>query len=101
MAEQEGEAELSAAQPIADDATTGEALAGQAAELGRQHRAADITPFGDAHYVSWDEGSARLLTALGVTSPTTSDNADSRQRIVDAYCDAIEPPEAGGVEAGS
>jgi hypothetical protein len=101
MAEQEGGAELFAARPIANDVTTDEALADRAIQLGLQHRAAGSTPLGDAYYVYWDEGSARLLTALGATSPTTRNNAASRQRLVDAYCAAIEPAEASDIEAGS
>jgi len=38
---------------------------------------------------------------LGVTSPTTGDNAPGRMRAVRAYCDAIEGREAGDIEPGS
>ena len=93
-------------EPITGDpATNGvidhEELIEQAQRLGQQHRAAGIAPFGDADYVFWDAGSARLLNALGVTSPTTGDNAPGRLRVVDAYCDALEAREAGDIEPGS
>jgi hypothetical protein len=51
--------------------------------------------------VYWDQGSARLLSALDVTSATTSDNVGWRQHLVSAYCDALEAPETGDVEPGS
>ena len=60
-----------------------------------------VSPFGDAGYVFWDEGSARLLGALGVTSPTTDDNAPGRFRVVNTYCDALDTREAGDIEPGS
>lgn len=101
MTGQKGEAELFAPGPATDDATAHETLAGQATQLGLQHHAAGTTPFGDAHHVYWDKGSARLLSALGVTSPTTDDNAGWRQHLVSAYCDALEAPETGDVEPGS
>jgi hypothetical protein len=101
MTGQKGEAEPFAPGPATDDVTVHEALADQATQLGLQHRAAGTTPFGDAHHVHWDQGSTRLLSQLGVTSPTTSDNAGWRQHLVSAYCDALEPPETGGVEPGS
>jgi hypothetical protein len=101
MAGQEGEREPFAAGPVADGLTVHEELAKEARHLGQQHRAAAITPFGDAHHVSWEEGSARLLTALGATSPTTEDNAPGRYRAVDAYCDALEARETGDIEPGS
>ena len=78
-----------------------EGLAGQAHRLGRQHRSAAVTPFGDVEHVYWDAGSARLLDALGVTSPTTAGNAPGRQRLVDVYCDALEGREAGDDGPGS
>jgi hypothetical protein len=81
--------------------TADETLADRAIQLGLQHRAAGTTPFGDAHYVYWDQGSGRLLSALGVTSPATSDNAGWRQHLVGVYCDALETPETGDVEPGS
>ena len=71
MTGQKGEAEPFTPEPATDDVTVPETLADQAVQLGLQHRAAGTTPFGDAHHVYWDEGSARLLSALGVTSPTT------------------------------
>jgi hypothetical protein len=52
------------------------------------------------HHVYWDQGSARLLNALGVTSATTSDNVGWRQHLVSAYCDALEAPETEDVEPG-
>ena len=69
MTGQKGEAEPFAPASATDDVTVPETLVGQATDLGLQHRAAGTTPFGDAHHVYWDEGSARLLSALGVTSP--------------------------------
>jgi hypothetical protein len=101
MTGQKGEAKPFAPGPAADDMTAHETLAGQATQLGLQHRAAGTTPFGDAHYVYWDQGSARLLSKLGVTSPTTSVNAGWRQHLVSAYCDALEASETGDVEPGS
>lgn len=98
MTGQKGDAEPLAPGPATDDVTADETLAGQATVLGLQHRAAGTTPFGDTHHVYWDQGSGRLLSALGVTSPTTSDNAGSRQHLVSAYCDALETPETGDVE---
>jgi hypothetical protein len=101
MTGQKGEAEPFAPASATDDVTVPETLVGQVTELGLQHRAAGTTPFGDAHHVYWDEGSARLLSALGVTSPTTDDNVGCRLRLVSAYCDALEAPETGDVEPGS
>jgi hypothetical protein len=101
MAGQDGEPEPVTAGPAANDPTGDAELIQQAQRLGQQHRSAGITPFGDAGYVSWDEGSARLLDALGVTSPTTGDNAPGRFRVAAAYCDALEPREAGDTEPGS
>jgi len=101
MTGQDGQLEPFAAAPVTDDLTVQKELSERAGQLGQQHRAAAITPFGDAHQVFWDEGSARLLHVLGVTSPTTGDNAPGRLRAVRAYCDAIEGREAGDVEPGS
>ena len=78
-----------------------EELAGQARWLGQQHRSAAVTPFGDVDHMHWDEGSAHLLDALRVTSPTTADNAPGRQRLIDAYCDALEGREPGDDGPGS
>jgi hypothetical protein len=72
-----------------------EGLEEQAHWLGQQHRSAAATPFGDVEHVYWDEGSARLLCALDITSATNADNAPGRQRLVDAYCDALEGREPG------
>ena len=46
-------------------------------------------------------GSARLLDVLGVTSPTTADNAPGRQRLIEAYYDALEGREPGDDGPGS
>ena len=101
MTGQDGEPQPFTAGP-AEGGPIGDAeLIEQAQRLGHQHRAAGITPFGDAGYVFWDEGSARLLDALGATSPTTGDNAPGRHRMAAAYCDALEPREAGDIEPGS
>ena len=101
MAGQDGQLEPFDAAPVTDDLTVQKDLSERAGQLGQQHRAGAITPFGDAHQVFWDEGSARLLYVLGVTSPTTGDNAPGRLRAVRAYCDAIEGREAGDIEPGS
>jgi hypothetical protein len=77
-----------------------------ARQLGAEHGQARITPFGvPGHaypgsgrdgdpsypeYVYWDEGSARLLDALGETGDTTGENYPSRTALVNAYCDAYE-----------
>jgi hypothetical protein len=92
MTEQQGELDVTAAE---------EGLAGQAHRLGQQHRSAVVIPFGDVDHVYWDAGSSRLLDALGVTSPITADNAPGRQRLVDAYCDALEGREPGDDGPGS
>jgi hypothetical protein len=101
MTAQGGEPEPVAAGPTANEPIGDAELIGQAQRLGQQHRAAGITPFGDACSVSWDAGSARLLDALGATSPTTGDNAPGRHRMTEAYCDALEPREAGDTGPGS
>ena len=101
MTEQEGELGLAAPGLATSGLTTEEELAGQASRLGRQHRSAAIIPFGDVGHVYWDEGSAHPLDALGVTSPTTADNAPGRQRLVGAYCDALEGREPGDDGPGS
>ena len=101
MTEQEGELGLAAPGLVTGDLTTEEGLAVQARSLGRQHRSAAIAPFGDVEHVYWDEGSARLLGALGVTSPTTADNAPGRRRLAGAYCDGLEGREPGDDGPGS
>ena len=101
MAGHDGQLEPIDAAPVTDDLTVQQELSERAGQLGQQHRAAAITPFGDACQVFWDDGSARLLHVLGVTSPTTGDNAPGRMRAVRAYCDAIEGREAGDIEPGS
>ena len=101
MTEQEGELSLAAPGSATGDLITEEGLAGQARRLGLHHRSATIAPFGDAEHVYWDEGSARLLGALSVTSPTTAANAPGRQRLAGAYRDALEGREAGDDGPGS
>ena len=64
MAEQHGELDVTAAR---------EGLAGHARWLGQQHCSAAASPFGDVEHIYWDEGCARLLSALGITS--------ARQRV--------------------
>ena len=87
---------------LAADGLTGEEEpTGLARQLGRQHHSAAIAPFGDVDHVYRDEGSARLLGALGVTSPTTADNTPGRQRLAGAYCDALEGREPGDDGPGS
>ena len=101
MTEQEGEPGLAAPGLAVGDMTAEEGLAGHARWLGQQHCSAAIAPFGDVEHVYWDEGSARLLGALGVMSPTTAGNAPGRQHLVDAYCDALEGREPGDDGPGS
>jgi hypothetical protein len=101
MAGQEGNVESFTGGPVTDNLARQEELARQARWLGQRHRAAGITPFGGAEYVRWDEGSARLLAALGETSPTTDSNAPGRYRVVEAYCGELEEPGAGDMEPGS
>jgi len=101
MAAEDGQPEPVTAGPAADGLMGDAELIEQAQQLGQQHRAAGIAPFGDAGYVFGDEGSARLLGALGVTSPTTDDNAPGRFRVVNTYCDALDAREAGDIEPGS
>jgi hypothetical protein len=101
MARQEGDADVPAPGRSADGVIKQEALLDQAVQLGYRHRDAETAPFGNADYVYWDEGSSRLLSALGIDSPTTSDNVGWRERLVRAYCDALEPTEADDVEPGS
>jgi hypothetical protein len=96
-----GDPGLVAPRPAADDLTAEEGLIGLARQLGRQHHCAAIAPFGDVDHVYWDGESARLLGALGVTSPTTADNAPGRQRLAGVYCDALEGREAGDDGPGS
>jgi hypothetical protein len=69
MAGQDREPGLFTAGPAANGPIADAELIAQAQRLGQQHRAAGIAPFGDAGYVFWDEGSARLPGALGATSP--------------------------------
>jgi hypothetical protein len=87
-----------ATEPLAHDLPLQAALAEQAYQLGHQHRHDGMAPFGDAGYVYWDEGSARLLSTLGVTSPTTGQNWRERLLVVEAYCDALESPDPREVE---
>ena len=101
MAAEDGQPEPIKGDPATNGVTGHADLIEQAQRLGQQHRAAGIAPFGDADYVFWDEGSARLLGALGVTSPTTDDNAPGRFRVVNTYCDALDTREAGDIEPGS
>lgn len=101
MTEQEGKRSLATPGLATGDLTREEGLAGQARRLGWQHGSAAIAPFGDVEHVYWSEGSARLLDALGVMSPTTADNAPGRKRLVDAYCDALEGREPGDDGPGS
>ena len=101
MTEQQGEFGFASPELAAGDFAAGEGLAGQAHRLRQRHRSAAVTPFGDVEHVYWGEGSAHLLDALGVTSPTTADNAPVRQRLVDAYCGALEGREPGDDGPGS
>lgn len=98
MAGTEGERESFGTEPPARDLPLHGTLAGHAYELGHLHRRDGIAPFGDADYVYWDEGSARLLSTLGVTTPTTDENWRERLLVVEAYCNALDPPDACDVE---
>jgi hypothetical protein len=70
MAAQGGEPGPFTAGPAAN-APIGDAdLIRQAQRLGQQHRAAGITPFGDACSVSWDEGSTRYSTHWAPPPPS-------------------------------
>jgi hypothetical protein len=60
-------------------------LVKRARDLGAEHRAAGVLPFGTPSEVVWDGGSARLLDALGVTGQTTEANQDSRHAVCVAY----------------
>ena len=69
MAGQDGQLEPIDAAPVTDDLTVQTELSERAGQLGQQHRAAAIAPFGDARQVFWDEGSARLLRRAGRDLP--------------------------------
>ena len=101
MAAEAGQPEPVMGDPATNGGTGHGNLIEQAQRLGQQHRAAGIAPFGDPGYVFWDEGSAHLLDALGVNSPTTDGNAPGRFRVAGAYCDALDAREAGDIEPGS
>ena len=101
MTEHGGDPGLITPGSAADGLTAEQGLTGLARQPGRQHRSVAIDPFGDVDHVYWDQGSARLLGALGVTSPTTADNAPGRQRLVDAYCGALEGREPADDGPGS
>jgi hypothetical protein len=75
-----------------------ENLAGQAHRLGQQHRSAEVTPFGDVEHVYWDAGSAGLLDALGVGSPTTAASAAPAPAARSAPA-ATRPPAASAAPA--
>ena len=67
-------------------------LAGRARQLGEQHAAGGIAPFGGADDVYWGAGSAELMAALGETGPATEENSPERTAAVEAYCDALGAP---------
>lgn len=98
MTATEGEPEPSAAERLAHDLPLLGTLAEQAYQLGQRHRHDEIALFGDAGYVYWDQGSSRLMSTLGVTSPTTGENWRERQLVVEAYCDALESPDPPEIE---
>jgi hypothetical protein len=62
----------------------------RAAELGREHAEAEITPYGDLE----DAGSALLMTDLGQTEPTDA-NHPTRLAMLDAYTRAREAASTG------
>ena len=101
MTEHEGDFGLAASGSAASGMTAEEGLAKEARWFGRQYRSAAITPFGDVEHVVGTRGSARLLGVLGVTSPTTADNAPGRLCVVDAHCDAFKGREPGDDDSGS
>jgi len=74
-------------------------LAARARQLGQEHAAAGIAPFGDADYVYQDAGSADLMTALGETRPATEENNPERLAALEAYCDALTSPAGTAVQA--
>ena len=57
----------------------------RALELGRQHHAAGVAPFGDLA----DAGSALLMDALGQAGPTTQDNHYFRMALCEAYTEGL------------
>jgi hypothetical protein len=78
-------------------------LADASRRLGDEHGRAGITPFGEpghmhesagscgyTSYVCWDQGSSRLLDALGDSGDTTDENHGLRAALVKAYCDAYD-----------
>ena len=67
-------------------------LAAKAQQLGLEHAAAGIAPFGDADYVYRDAGSAGLMAALGEKGPGTEENRLERAAALEAYCDALSGP---------
>jgi hypothetical protein len=71
--------------------TTRMTLAAKARQLGQEHAAAGITPFGDAAHVYWDGGSADLMTALGEPVPGTEENRPEREAALAAYCGVLGP----------
>jgi len=54
MTGQEGQLDPCAAGPASSQSAVHEELAKQERQLGNEHRAAAIIPFGDAHEVYWD-----------------------------------------------
>lgn len=61
-----------------------------AERLGREHGQQGKQPFGDLA----DGGDALLLSALGITSPTTEENAPLRWQVIEAYETARESAQA-------
>lgn len=98
---QEGQVEPSGPRPIADDPATQETAARQAAGLGQQHSDAGIAPFGDAHQMYWDEGSARLLSALAVSSQRQKTMHHGASTWSTPTVMPLETPEARHIEVDS
>lgn len=84
--------ELAAERGLPPDAevTATRTLAEKARQLGQEHAAAGIAPFGDANFVYWDGGSADLMAALGETGSATGENYRRRQLVLEVYCEALD-----------
>ncbi len=66
-----------------------EAKMAAARAIGARHRAAGIRPYGDlAHWLGDDMA---LMAVLGETTPTTEDNWNARNWLLDAYISARDP----------
>jgi hypothetical protein len=100
MTGQEGQLDPCAAGPASSQLTVHEELAEQARQLGHEHRAAAIIPFGDAHEEYWDQGAPGCWTRSVSRPAPPMTTLPGGQALVDAYCEALEAGEADGVELG-